>query len=201
MPLITGGICLGALHLGSDLSQAFGFEEFRPLIKRIANLAAVAIQNARLFNQAVNLRAFNELVVELIQQGIVVLDSLGRVITVNDFMRRRLGWSEAARQDLFEFRPSLRSVLAEPLQAVLTQGAPQELINQTVIEGDRKLVQNFYLYPLRSGDNVRGVVLLIEDVTERTRLGAGYRRPRQPTGSADGDFQPHHRRARPRARC
>ncbi|MCC6803614.1 MAG: GAF domain-containing protein, partial [Anaerolineae bacterium] len=49
VPLITGGIVLGAMHLGSDLTQAFGFEEFRPLIKRIANLTAVAIQNARLF--------------------------------------------------------------------------------------------------------------------------------------------------------
>ncbi len=49
VPLITGGIVLGAMHIGSDLTQAFGFEEFRPLIKRIANLTAVAVQNARLF--------------------------------------------------------------------------------------------------------------------------------------------------------
>ncbi len=170
VPLITGGICLGALHLGSDLAQAFGFEEFRPLIKRIGNLAAVAMQNARLFNQAVNLRAFNESVVESIQQGIVVLDNVGRVITVNEFMRRRLGWREAARQDLFEFRPSLRPVLAKALQVVLTDATPQELLNQIVIEDDRRLVQNFYLYPLRAAEGVRGVVLLIEDVTERTRL-------------------------------
>lgn len=51
VPLITGGICLGSMHFGSDLMQAFGFEEFRPLIKRIANLSAVAIQNAHLFEQ------------------------------------------------------------------------------------------------------------------------------------------------------
>lgn len=51
VPLITGGICLGAMHFGSDLVQAFGFEEFRVLIKRIANLSAVAIQNAHLFEQ------------------------------------------------------------------------------------------------------------------------------------------------------
>ncbi|MEP7290203.1 MAG: GAF domain-containing protein [Chloroflexota bacterium] len=51
VPMITGGICLGAMHFGSDLMLAFGFEEFRPLIKRIANLSAVAIQNAHLFEQ------------------------------------------------------------------------------------------------------------------------------------------------------
>lgn len=49
VPLITGGLCIGALHFGSDLIRAFGFEEFRPLLKRIANLAAVALVNANLF--------------------------------------------------------------------------------------------------------------------------------------------------------
>ncbi len=170
VPLITGGICLGAMHLGSDLTQAFGFDEFRPLIKRIANLSAVAIQNARLFNQAVNLRAFNESVVELIQQGIIVLDNTGRIIVVNDFMRRRFHWENAARQNLFDFRPSLRSLLEMTLYGVLENGTPQELINQTVIENDEKRLQNFYLYPLRAADTVRGCVLLVEDVTERAKL-------------------------------
>ncbi|MGQ9908582.1 MAG: GAF domain-containing protein [Candidatus Flexifilum sp.] len=52
VPLITGGIVLGALHFGSDLINAFGFEEFRPLIKRLASLAAVAFGNASLFADA-----------------------------------------------------------------------------------------------------------------------------------------------------
>ena len=47
VPLYAGGEIIGAIHLGSDLEQAFGFNEFRPLLKRLANLAAVAIQNAR----------------------------------------------------------------------------------------------------------------------------------------------------------
>src|SRR5690606_13482062 len=46
VPLITGGLCLGAMHLGSDQENAGGFEEYRSLLKRIANLSAVAIQNA-----------------------------------------------------------------------------------------------------------------------------------------------------------
>ncbi|MEO8397292.1 MAG: GAF domain-containing protein, partial [Chloroflexota bacterium] len=169
VPLITGGICLGAMHIGSDLTQAFGFDEFRPLIKRIANLSAVAIQNANLFNQAVNLRLFNESVVESIQQGIVVLDNTQRILTVNDFMRR-LKWTDAARKPLFDYRPLLRPLLAETLNRVIAEGEPRELLNQSVREADQTLIQNFYLYPLRSANSVRGVVMLIDDVTERTRL-------------------------------
>lgn len=51
VPLITGGLSLGALHFGSDLIEAFGFEEFRALTKRIANLSAVAFVNANLLQE------------------------------------------------------------------------------------------------------------------------------------------------------
>ena len=170
VPLITGGVCLGAMHIGSDLIRAFGFEEYRPLLQRIANLAAVAVQNARLFSQAVNLRLFNESVVQSIQQGIIVLDSSGRVITVNDYTRRRFGWDgDVQRRDLFEYRPSLR-FLADTLRAVVEGGEPQSMLNQSIDEDGEARVQNFYFYPLRSADAVRGAVLLIDDVTERARL-------------------------------
>ena len=170
VPLVSGGVVLGALHIGSDLEEAVGFDEYRPLIKRIANLTAIAVQNARLFSQAVNLRSFNESVVQSIQQGIIVLDRSGRVITVNDFMRRRFGWDDnAVRRDLFDYRPSLR-FLADLVRVVMDRGVPQAVINQTIREDDAQYTQNFYLYPLRSADVVRGAVLLIDDVTDRARL-------------------------------
>ncbi len=170
VPLISGGVVLGAMHIGSDLEDASSFEDYRALLKRIANLTAIAVQNARLFNQAVNLRLFNESIVQSIQQGIVVLDRSGRVITVNDFMRLRFGWSDSvARDDLFEYRPSLR-FLADTLRVVMEKGVPQSLINQSIREEGKTLIQNFYLYPLRSADAVRGAVLLIDDVTDRARL-------------------------------
>jgi len=171
IPLVTGGFTLGALHIGADHADADAFEEYRALLKRIANLAAVAIQNARLFNQAVSLRAFNESVVQSIQQGIVVLDSSGRILTINDYMRRNYGWGDdAIRQDLFSYRPEYRMALMDALRNVIETGAPRELVDQQIVFTDFTRVQNFYLYPLRAVDNVRGVVLLIDDVTERERL-------------------------------
>jgi len=51
VPLVSSGVTLGAMHLGSELAQAFSFEEYRPLFKRMANLCAAAIQNSRLFHR------------------------------------------------------------------------------------------------------------------------------------------------------
>ncbi|MBZ0278647.1 MAG: GAF domain-containing protein, partial [Anaerolineae bacterium] len=173
IPLIAGGGCLGALHLGSNHPEAFGFNEFRAVIIRMAGLSAVAIQNARLFQRALNLQVYNESVVASIGQGIVVLNQSGRIRSVNRYMQDRYGWDAAAalQQDLFTYSPQYVSIIKDHLLHVLTTGAPRESINQSVSYGERGIfVNNFYIYPMRGADSIQGAVLLIEDVTERARL-------------------------------
>ncbi len=171
VPLIAGGEHLGAMHLGSDLVDAYGFAEFQPFFQRLANLAAVAIQNTHLLQHAVNLRQFNESVVQSIQQGIVVLDRSGRIISINAFMKDRYAWDDSAiGQDLFEYRPDIRNLLLKNVQRTLELGELQEHITHSLAARDEMLVCNFYLYPLGTAENVRGVVLLVEDLTERALL-------------------------------
>lgn len=170
MPLVAGGERLGALHVGSDLLRAFGFEEFRPLLKRMANLAAVAIQNARLFHRAVELRTFNDSVVQSIQQGIIVLDRTGRVMLINSFMRESFAWgADAAGQDLFTFRPRLAPLLRAEVVRALDSGEPQQRLRQRVTEQGAARTCNFYVYPLGAGGE-RGAVIMVDDVTERAQL-------------------------------
>ncbi len=173
LPLITGGLVLGAMHIGSDGDDAETFNAFRPLLQRIANLLAVAIQNARLFNQAVNLRLFNESVVQSIQQGIIVLDMDGVILTLNEYMRRRFKWDDSALgRRLIEYRPNYAAIVGDALRKVMETGAPQEVFRREIVEYGERLIQNFYLYPLFSADSARGVVLLTEDVTYRAMLEA-----------------------------
>lgn len=170
MPLVAGGERLGALHVGSDLLRAFGFEEFRPLLKRMANLAAVAIQNARLFHRAVELRTFNDSVVQSIQQGIIVLDRAGRVMLINSFMREAFAWgADAAGQDLFTFRPRLAPLLRAEVVRALDSGEPQQRLRQRIVEQGAVRTCNFYVYPLGAGGE-RGAVIMVDDVTERAQL-------------------------------
>ncbi|MBC8099786.1 MAG: GAF domain-containing protein [Armatimonadetes bacterium] len=174
LPLIVGGECLGALHVGSDRPDTRSFLESIPLLRRMAQLVAAAIQNARLYNQAVVLQLLNESVVESIQQGIIVLNPSGRIISINQFMRQRYGWTDQAiGQDLFAYRDELTPLIGQALRYVLENGVPEERLNQMIYDQDQRgpsTVRNFYLYPMRSDGTVRGAVMLVEDVTERAIL-------------------------------
>ncbi|MBL8145701.1 MAG: GAF domain-containing protein [Anaerolineae bacterium] len=175
LPLIAGGQRLGVMHIGSNLIEAYGFEEYRPLLQRIANLAAVAVQNARLFNQAVNLQLFNESVFQSIQQGILVLDRQSRIVTANSTMRQRLGWdNEPAGDMLFEAHPSLAGPLRGAVQSVLESAQPRELLDLRLQlqDGQEGSPCNVYMYALQGGGAVRGLVMVVDDVSERAQLEA-----------------------------
>ncbi len=172
LPLVAGGECLGVIHFGAEADRAVTSHDARALIERVTQLVAGALQNARLFNQAVNLQVLNRSVVESIQQGIVVLDNSGRIVNINEFMRHAYGWDDRAlQQDLFSYQPDLYDVLHASLTAVLEGGQPQQQRGYTSVNVDgRVIIRDFYLYPLRAGESIRGAVLLVDDVTERTRM-------------------------------
>ncbi|GAB4413485.1 MAG: hypothetical protein Kow00106_08350 [Anaerolineae bacterium] len=52
VPMISGVQAIGVLRLGTELENAFGFEENRDLIQRLANLSAVSLENVQLFARA-----------------------------------------------------------------------------------------------------------------------------------------------------
>ncbi|HRL10813.1 MAG TPA: GAF domain-containing protein [Aggregatilineales bacterium] len=169
LPLIAAEP-LGALHIGTTDASDEHFSAHARLYRRIAQLLAGALQNARLFDQAVELQVLNESVIESIQQGIVVLESTGRIVAVNSYMQR-YGWGDdALNKDIFAYRPDLAALIEFELQTVLANTSPREIINQNMVVDGRQVVRNIYIYPLRSADVIRGAVILLEDVTDRALL-------------------------------
>ncbi|TVR20514.1 MAG: GAF domain-containing protein [Anaerolineaceae bacterium] len=172
LPLVTGGQALGVMHIGSRNSDATPFREGRGLMRRMAQLVASAVQNARLFDQAVNLRTLNESVLESIQQGIMVLDRQNRVISINGFLVERYQWARRMTgQTIHDYLPGVADIIDESLQTTLTEATPTNITGQYIeTEDGETITTNFYIYPLRYGDTTSGTVVLVEDVTERSRL-------------------------------
>lgn len=173
LPMVSASEILGVMHIGSDRADAFDIDD-QQLLERTAKLVASTVQNARLFNQAVNLQILNRSVVEAIQQGIVVLDNIGHIITINQFMRDKYSWNDNARGlNLFDYQPDLAEFLRDDVDYVLKEGQPRERFGQSSSKSSKNaVVRNFYIYPLMAGSTIRGAVLLVEDVSERMELEA-----------------------------
>ncbi|MFZ4826489.1 MAG: GAF domain-containing protein [Phototrophicaceae bacterium] len=168
LPLQAGQEIFGVLYFGCDVDLNNNLTEHTRTLERVNRLISVALQNARLFDQAINLQTFNDSVIESIQQGIVTLDRQGTVMSINQFMLTHYGWThDVVRKSLFEVSPELVEVLQVALDEVFATGQPSQVAGFGFAEST---VRNFYLYPLRYQSDIQGVVLLIEDVTDRTRL-------------------------------
>ena len=136
--------------------------------------AAFALSNMRLYQQTIGLTAFNEAIVQSIQQGIIVLDQTGQIRTINAFIKQQYAWTdEAVGQQLFIYRPNYGVFLRDAVEAALRGEQPPPLLDVRDISANgRVVVRNFYVYPLRQAEAVSGAVVLLEDVTERTALSA-----------------------------
>jgi PAS domain S-box-containing protein len=173
VPMITGGVTFGVLRLGSELVDAYGFSDRIDLVGRLANLSAVSINHSRLLDDLRSSTSYNEAVVESIQQGIVVLDKDHRITSINAFMRLHYGWDTEAvvGHSLYQQEPEFEVFLRHSIQLALDEGTPQHQFElQDVDKQGNNIIRNFYSYPLREDQTVSGVVLLIEDVTERALL-------------------------------
>jgi PAS domain S-box-containing protein len=173
VPVLIGDQVVGTIGLDSTVSRNFTEIEMG-LAETIASQAALAMEKARLYNETLGLTIFNQAVVESIQQGIVVLDHDLVVRRVNFFMVERYGWAIAAvGQKLFDYRTYYADFLREPIAVALALGQPQ--VQYEVEHRDEngvRSIRNYYVYPMLEGQRVTGIVLLVEDVTERTLLEA-----------------------------
>lgn len=173
VPLLSGEQVIGTIGLDSTERREFSEAEIE-LAEIIAGQASLATEKARLYSETLELTIFNQAVVESIQQGIVVLDQNMNVRRVNRFMLERYGWdADSIGQPLFEYRPDYEDFLREPVAVALGMGEQQSRfeVERADVSGQRS-IRNYYVYPMLEGRNVTGIVLLVEDVSERARLEA-----------------------------
>ena len=114
-------------------------------------------------------------VVESLREGVVALDTEGRVTAWNDAMQERHGLSSSTiiGRPLGECVPAFaRADVAEPVRRLLrgeTATFTAEAIEHETVGGSR-VVENLKCNVLREGGRVTGAVLLVEDITGRVAL-------------------------------
>jgi two-component system, NtrC family, sensor kinase len=176
----TAVLALGRKHSNEPLSS-----EDMALLAAVAGQMATALENARLYRQLHvkaleldRLRAFNENILESLDDGLLVVDLHDRVVRWNTALENLYGVSRSAAagrslEDLFD-GPCVEAVRAArrdtPTGAVLSR-VP---LHCRGAKAGRTLIVNCAIVPLRTAVSAdaaaEGTVVIVEDVTSRVQF-------------------------------
>jgi PAS domain S-box-containing protein len=185
VPCVANETTIAVLALGPKQSGAHLNSEDIALLGAVAGQMATALENARLYRQLQlkafeleRLRAFNENIVESLDDGLVVLNLDGRVLRWNTALAQAYGISAGAAigcalEELFDapFVDAIRAARRESPDGATVSRLP------LAARGGRAgstLIVNAAVVPLRASDasgvTTIGTIVIVEDVTARVQL-------------------------------
>lgn len=184
VPCVAQGTAVAVLLLGRRESGEPLTSEDLALVTAVAGQAAVAIENGRLYRQLHlkaseldRLRAFNENILESLDDGLLVADLDGRVVRWNRALARLYGLApaEALGQPLDVL---FDAPVVEALRAVGADAAAGATAFRVPLQGrgaraGQRLLVNLTTVPLQSaaaGLPASGRIVIVEDITARTQL-------------------------------
>ncbi|MGB7061583.1 MAG: ATP-binding protein [Candidatus Zixiibacteriota bacterium] len=178
VPLKSKERIIGILYLDNSSKSNIFLQSDLYLFELFAGQAAMAIENAKLYENLLAMKIYNENVVKKTPVGIVVVDNKLRITIANKTSQeifKRAGWRE--EQDLHSLKNlSLLDLVPEEERAgwkkicyqVLYTGAAFEEAKSYHRFGSQEVALSLKASPLHSHDNrILGLILVIEDITEK----------------------------------
>jgi PAS domain S-box-containing protein len=181
VPLKVKDSVIGVCYLDNQSRAGlFGRSDLR-LFELFAEQAAIAIENAKLYERLLALKRYNENVVNKTPVGICVVDSEFRVLTFNDAAERIFSaphdtWDAkklvAEKTPLLQIIPRADHAWWErALREVGDRQKPQAKDKYFVTIAGREMVLSLKVSPLNGvKDTSPNIIVVVEDITEKTIL-------------------------------
>ena len=174
MPIVArGGRKIGVMQILNRKGGVFGIADERRL-RAFSAQAAVAIENAQLFDQVSASRNYNEAILHSMNNAVLTLAANGKLIKVNAAAKRILRRSadQLIGKTLAEHFTGRNSWVARSLEKVRSSGTTDITVDtDLLIEGSEVVSVNLTTVPLTSTSNDPiGYMLMMEDITREKRL-------------------------------
>ncbi len=186
VPLRVKGYLTGVIYADNKVREGLFTERERSLLAAFANQAAVAVENARLFesvratlDEVTELKNLMEDVFASIASGVITADENDVVTLANGAAAAILGVRRAdlVGSSLRVWLPKVDPGLLEKVREV--RAADRRYIDLEVeadLPGRGPVTLRLNLTPLKTaGNRTRGVAIVLDDLTERRRLEAQRR--------------------------
>jgi adenylate cyclase len=183
VPLKVKEDLIGVIYTDNRLRSGLFSESDRLLLVGFANQAAVAIENARLFDsvrrtlaEVTELKNLMDNIFSSIASGVITADEEDRITMVNQAAEKILG-CDAKQMVGKPFSQSLAAIakaINPVLELVRSEDQPYTGLEVKPELSERGLTNlRFNLAPLKDADhNTHGVTIVLDDLTEQKKLEA-----------------------------
>ncbi len=177
VPIVHQGVLLGVLALNGPAAFELDAED-RELLESFAGQAALAIRNARLYEDARGARDFLRSIAEHSPAGIVTTDVRGHVTYFSPRAEELLGYrsAEVVGRAVAEFQRGGREAARTLMRRLREEGRLREHETEILASDGRWVECRFSLALLRDAAGTTiGTLAILEDTSERKRLEAQLR--------------------------
>ncbi len=169
---------IGLLALSSHKPEDSFSERDIFLLSTLVDYAAIAIQNASLFESIAESKSLMDSVFSSVASGVLTLDCDSRISLINRAARQILQVPDAATGEfLAEICPNIKSKLGSLIETTIQQGKPIGPLEVDLsLSSGAVLNLRMTLSPLRRGSrSTEGVTVVIEDLTRQRKLESRFR--------------------------
>ncbi|HEU4436243.1 MAG TPA: ATP-binding protein [candidate division Zixibacteria bacterium] len=176
VPLKAKDEVIGIIYLDSSAQASIFLESDLYLFELFAGQAAIAIENARLYDSVFQLKRYNEDVINHTPVGILVLNESLEVTTANRAAYKIFGKEEMPNPSgpikLSSFLPSDHvAYWEETCEEVIRTGRSFEESRYYLTRGREEAVLSWKAHPLATPDKKsNSAILVIDDITENVLL-------------------------------
>jgi len=178
VPLRVRGRITGVIYADNRILTGLFSDRDRDLLTVLAGQAAVAIENALLFQSVANAKALMDNVFASITSGVITTDVQEQITLFNRAAERvlRVPSTVIVGSRLADALPALADALKPIVDQVKTYGEPVvEYESEISLPGSGQVHLRTSLSPLKNtNDETQGTAIVIDDLTEQRRLESRY---------------------------
>ena len=134
---------------------------------------AVALENAKLFNDVENMKNYNESMLESMSNAVMTLDENGKIVTCNAAGLRIMRTPPDAilQRQAHDFFSGTNAWMLEKLRRVEDTQRPDTIIDAEMQFAGEKVSVNVTVLPLRSIEHKKlGSMIMMEDISNEKRM-------------------------------
>jgi len=142
-------------------------------LKAFTAQVAIALENAKLFDDVQNMKNYNEGMLESMSNGVITLNEDGKIITCNTAGMRimKVSESEILNRKVEEFFSGANAWVLEKTERVGKTQTQDVIMDADLVFGGAKLSVNLTILPLASVEKKKlGTMIVIEDISSEKRM-------------------------------